>query len=112
MTEEREFKKIQEKMDRKYQSTNNNAIYVDPMTGNQFLTTERQCPDTPPIFVAGANDVYTNGKPNVQFLKNHFMNQGLLGIEQAKDIIIKATTLLKKEPNVLRVKTPVTSKWI
>jgi serine/threonine-protein phosphatase 2B catalytic subunit len=48
------------------------------------------------------------GKPDVAFLKNHFFREGRLKEEHALYIIEKATQLLRAEPNVLSVDSPVT----
>ena len=48
------------------------------------------------------------GKPDVEFLKNHFYRQGRIKEEHALYIIDKATELLQVEPNVLTVDAPVT----
>jgi serine/threonine-protein phosphatase 2B catalytic subunit len=48
------------------------------------------------------------GKPDVAFLKTHFYREGRLKEEHALHIIEKATQLLRAEPNVLSVDSPVT----
>ena len=48
------------------------------------------------------------GKPDVAFLKNHFLREGRIKEEHALYIIDKATQLLRAEPNVLTVDAPVT----
>ena len=48
------------------------------------------------------------GKPDVEFLKDHLFRQGRIKEEHALYIIDKATQLLRAEPNVLNVDTPVT----
>jgi len=48
------------------------------------------------------------GKPDVEFLKDHFFRQGRIKEEHALYIIDKATQLLRAEPNVLTVDGPVT----
>lgn len=52
------------------------------------------------------------GKPDVAFLKNHFYREGRLKEEHALYIIEKATQLLRAEPNVLSVDSPVTGATI
>ncbi|WFC96352.1 protein-serine/threonine phosphatase [Malassezia brasiliensis] len=47
-------------------------------------------------------------KPDVQFLKNHFYREGRLTDDQAKYILIKATELLRAEPNLLELDAPIT----
>ena len=51
------------------------------------------------------------GKPDVEFLKNHFYRQGRIKEEHALYIIDKATQLLCTEPNVLAVDAPVTGSF-
>jgi serine/threonine-protein phosphatase 2B catalytic subunit len=48
------------------------------------------------------------GKPDVEFLKDHFYRQGRIKEEHALYIIEKATQLLRAEPNVLTVDIPST----
>jgi serine/threonine-protein phosphatase 2B catalytic subunit len=48
------------------------------------------------------------GKPDVAFLKNHFYLEGRIKEEHALYIIEKTTQLLRAEPNVLTVDSPVT----
>jgi len=48
------------------------------------------------------------GKPDVEFLKDHFFREGRIKEEHALYIIDKATQLLRAEPNVLTVDAPVT----
>jgi len=48
------------------------------------------------------------GKPDVAFLKNHFYREGRVKEEHALYILEKATRLLRAEPNVLTVDSPVT----
>jgi len=52
------------------------------------------------------------GKPDLEFLKNHFAHEGRLSEEHALWIINKATEILKKESNLLEVEAPVTGKTI
>ena len=47
-------------------------------------------------------------KPDVAFLKNHFYREGRIKEEHALYIIEKATQLLRAEPNVLTVDSPIT----
>jgi serine/threonine-protein phosphatase 2B catalytic subunit len=48
-------------------------------------------------------------KPDVAFLKDHFYHEGRISDEHALYILEKATDLLKQEPNLLSVGSPVTS---
>ena len=46
---------------------------------------------------------------NLALLKEHFFDEGRLGDEQALRIIKRAEAVLRKEPNLLEVDTPITS---
>ncbi|KAI0039749.1 serine/threonine protein phosphatase 2B [Auriscalpium vulgare] len=48
------------------------------------------------------------GLPNSAFLKNHFYREGRLTEEHALRIIERATAILRAEPNLLAVESPVT----
>ena len=47
-------------------------------------------------------------KPDLEFLKNHFLREGRLTDEQAMLIVQKGTEILKKEPNMLDIEAPIT----
>ena len=47
-------------------------------------------------------------KPELEFLKNHFLREGRLTDEQAMLIVQKGTEILKKEPNMLDIEAPIT----
>ncbi|KAJ3382625.1 3',5'-cyclic-nucleotide phosphodiesterase (PDEase) (3':5'-CNP) [Lobulomyces angularis] len=47
-------------------------------------------------------------KPDMDFLKNHFLHEGRLTEEQALFIINKGCELLKKEPTMLEIEAPIT----
>ncbi|THH29331.1 hypothetical protein EUX98_g4858 [Antrodiella citrinella] len=47
-------------------------------------------------------------KPNVRMLRNHFFREGRLTEEQALFILERTTALMSQEPNMLRIKGPVT----
>lgn len=49
-----------------------------------------------------------DGRPKLEFLKNHLFREGRLSEEQALRIISKGTDLLRKEPTLLDVDAPVT----
>lgn len=49
-------------------------------------------------------------KPDLDFLKKHFILEGRLTEEQALQIIRKGTEILKKEPTLLDVDAPITGK--
>ena len=48
------------------------------------------------------------GKPDVEFLKDHLFREGRIKEEHALYIIDKVTQLLRAEPNVLAIDGPVT----
>ncbi|EPS97146.1 hypothetical protein FOMPIDRAFT_1166816 [Fomitopsis schrenkii] len=47
-------------------------------------------------------------RPNVQLLRDHFLNEGRLTEHQALWILEQAATLLAQEPNMLQIEGPVT----
>jgi serine/threonine-protein phosphatase 2B catalytic subunit len=47
-------------------------------------------------------------KPNADVLREHFIREGRLTEVQALALLRQATDLLTTEPNVLKVKSPVT----
>jgi len=53
-------------------------------------------------------DQHGRRKPNADFLRDHFLREGRLTEIQALAILRLATDMLTTEPNVLRVKSPVT----
>lgn len=53
-----------------------------------------------------------NKKPNHSYLKHHFFREGRLTEAQALFILERATELLEKEPNMVEVKSPVTSESV
>ncbi|EPZ31162.1 Serine/threonine-protein phosphatase 2B catalytic subunit [Rozella allomycis CSF55] len=77
-------------------------------------TTERVCKAdvAPPTnLVPSDSQVFPkslNGKPDHEFLKQHFLQEGRLTEDQAIFIIQKGTDLLKKESNILDVDAPIT----
>jgi len=54
------------------------------------------------------NDPYERRKPNADFLRDHLLREGRLTEEQALTIVRMATAVLSSEPNVLKVRSPVT----
>lgn len=50
-------------------------------------------------------------KPDIAFLKNHFIREGRITEEQALYIIRKGTEILKREPNLLEVDAPITGTF-
>jgi serine/threonine-protein phosphatase 2B catalytic subunit len=53
-------------------------------------------------------DQHGRRKPNAEFLRGHFLQEGRLTEIQALTILRQATDSLTTEPNVLKVKSPVT----
>lgn len=53
-------------------------------------------------------DQHGRRKTNVDFLREHFIREGRLTETQALTILRQATDMLTSEPNILRVKSPVT----
>ncbi|KAI0002543.1 Metallo-dependent phosphatase-like protein [Russula compacta] len=53
-------------------------------------------------------DQHGRRKPNAEFLREHFIREGRLTEDQALAILRQCTDVLTAEPNVLRVKSPVT----
>ncbi|KAJ3201207.1 3',5'-cyclic-nucleotide phosphodiesterase (PDEase) (3':5'-CNP), partial [Entophlyctis luteolus] len=47
-------------------------------------------------------------KPDLDFLKNHFIHEGRIKLEHAMYVIKNGTELLKAEPNLLDVAAPIT----
>eukprot|EP00842_Homolaphlyctis_polyrhiza_P006030 jgi/Hompol1/6428/HPOL_002893-RA len=81
--------------------------------GDAVRTVERICQGVPPPAVTKPTNAqfYSQkdpSKPDIEFLKAHFVREGRLTNEQALFIIKKATEILKKEPNVLDLDAPLT----
>lgn len=53
-------------------------------------------------------DRHGRKKPNPEFLREHFIHEGRLTEDQALAILRQSTDVLATEPNVLKVKSPVT----
>jgi serine/threonine-protein phosphatase 2B catalytic subunit len=53
-------------------------------------------------------DHHGRRKPNADFLREHFLREGRLTEVQALSLLRQATDMLTTEPNVLKVKSPVT----
>ena len=62
-------------------------------------------PDDKVLFPDPNSDI-----PNVQFLKAHFFDEGRLSEEQVCRLVEAGTELLSKEPNLLQIPAPITSK--
>jgi serine/threonine-protein phosphatase 2B catalytic subunit len=51
-------------------------------------------------------------KPNPKYLREHFIREGRVTETQALYILQQATELLSREPNMVDVKSPVTSMFL
>jgi hypothetical protein len=54
------------------------------------------------------NDQHGRRKPNAEFLRHHFIHEGRLTEDQAVAILRLSKDLLASEPNMLKVRSPVT----
>jgi len=54
------------------------------------------------------NDQHGRRKPNADFLRHHFIHEGRLTEDQAVAILRLCKDLLASEPNMLKVRSPVT----
>ncbi|KAJ3016228.1 UNVERIFIED_CONTAM: 3',5'-cyclic-nucleotide phosphodiesterase (PDEase) (3':5'-CNP), partial [Siphonaria sp. JEL0065] len=85
--------------------------YLD--TGEKVSTRERITKDVeaPAVFLPTSSQFFSSKdatKPDLAFLKSHFLKEGRLTEEQALLIIQKGTEILKKEPTLLDVAAPIT----
>ncbi|KAJ3008168.1 UNVERIFIED_CONTAM: 3',5'-cyclic-nucleotide phosphodiesterase (PDEase) (3':5'-CNP) [Siphonaria sp. JEL0065] len=85
--------------------------YLD--TGEKVSTRERITKDVeaPAVFLPTSSQYFSSKdatKPDLAFLKSHFLKEGRLTEEQALLIIQKGTEILKKEPTLLDVAAPIT----
>ncbi|KAJ1947427.1 3',5'-cyclic-nucleotide phosphodiesterase (PDEase) (3':5'-CNP), partial [Linderina pennispora] len=81
--------------------------------GQQVATTDRMMPEVAPPATAIPEhlDVFENGdqtKPNCDFLKDHFFREGRLRESDALAILEEATAILRSEPTLLTLSSPVT----
>lgn len=81
--------------------------------GSQVSTQERVCKDVQAPATKLPTDQefmspHDPTKPNLPFLKQHFIREGRLTEEQALWIIEEGTKLLKAEPNLLEMDAPIT----
>ena len=53
-------------------------------------------------------DHHGQQKPNAEFLRDFFLREGRLTESQAVALLRQATEMLAREPNMLKVKSPVT----
>ncbi|KAJ3073532.1 3',5'-cyclic-nucleotide phosphodiesterase (PDEase) (3':5'-CNP), partial [Rhizoclosmatium hyalinum] len=87
------------------------VFYLD--TGEKVSTRERIIKDVeaPAVFLPTSAQFFSQkdpSKPDLAFLKSHFLKEGRLTEEQALYIIGKGTEILKKEPTLLDVAAPIT----
>jgi len=99
---------------------NNTHIYAHKLTHihiyirthkPEMSTKVRACLSVshPETKVLEAKDIYTdNGKPNCPLLLEHFKHEGRVSNDAASTLLNDCTAILKKEPNVLEVPSPVT----
>ncbi|KAL1925475.1 uncharacterized protein VTP21DRAFT_358 [Calcarisporiella thermophila] len=81
--------------------------------GTKISTKERVIKEVPaPAVQLPTNSEFFSKEkpdlPNIQFLKSHFYREGRITEEQALYIIQKGTEILRKEPNLLEVSSPIT----
>ncbi|TPX62007.1 hypothetical protein SpCBS45565_g07113 [Spizellomyces sp. 'palustris'] len=81
--------------------------------GDKVSTIERVIKDVtaPAVFKPTDEQFWSKkdtSKPDIDFLKNHFIREGRLTEEQALSILTQGTELLKKEANLLEVDAPIT----
>jgi len=79
--------------------------------GSKVSTKNRINNNVPPIanFKPTNEQLFlSNGIPNLEFLKQHFLQEGRLTEEQTIRILQMGSDVLRKEPNLLQVPAPVT----
>ena len=81
--------------------------------GTTVRTTERVHKDVQaPAFRTPTDEQFFSktdpSKPDIQFLKQHFIREGRLTEQQALWILEKGTELLRAEPNLLEMDAPIT----
>lgn len=86
------------------------TIYIND-EGEQYSTVDRAVPSVKPpatLKPTEAELFLSNGLPNIDFLKEHFFNEGRLDEDHAIRIIRQASKLFSSEANLLDVPAPVT----
>ncbi|CAI4047172.1 calcineurin catalytic subunit A SKDI_12G4600 [Saccharomyces kudriavzevii IFO 1802] len=80
--------------------------------GNIISTKDRPIPSVPAIRgkIPSNEEVFhaKTGLPNHSFLREHFVHEGRLSKEQAIKILNMSTVAFEKEPNLLKLKAPIT----
>ncbi|CAF3743960.1 unnamed protein product [Rotaria sp. Silwood1] len=81
----------------------------------KYNTKERVCTTVPaiPTYRLDIGDLFSNSsdskdKPNLDILKQHILLEGRLTEQAALRIIETGTTLLREEPTLLNIDTPLT----
>ena len=80
-------------------------VKVNPLI---FISLEEQPPAS---FIPTDEQFYSKKdptKPDLEFMKNHFLREGRLSIEQALYILKKGTAILKAEETLLELESPLT----
>lgn len=106
----KQIKNAIEAMNRKNLQVKDLTLHVTE-EGQTINTCERAVAsvEPPALFQPSDDEVFLpNGKPNCEFLKEHFFKEGRLRHHQALRILQMAGEILGKEPNLLQIPAPVT----
>ena len=98
-------------------SNNNNTVPsgVDMTIPNKYNTEtkERAIKEVPaPVWTFIPRDkLYAkDGLPNIDNLKKHLLKEGRVSPKDAIELIQRAATILRNEPNLLQLQDPITGK--